>query len=72
MISMVKKKSIEDKFDDLKESSKKLEHDLKGRDKDILRLTESNSGLNSNLHNVIVDGGLSDSLSKAGVLPHFM
>jgi len=71
-IDSTKYYELQDKFDDLKESSKKMEHDLKGRDKDILKLTESNSGLNSNLHNVIVDGGLTDSLAKVGVLPHFM
>jgi len=63
---------LKDEFDDLKESSKKMEHELKGRDKEIVKLTESNTGLNTNLHNVIVDGGLTDSLAKVGVLPHFM
>jgi len=71
-IDSTKYYELQDKFDDLKESSKKTEHDLKNRDKDIAKLTESNSGLNTNLHNVIVDGGLTDSLAKVGVLPHFM
>jgi len=71
-IDSTKYYELQDKLDDLKESSKKMEHDLKGRDKEIVKLTESNTGLNTNLHNVIVDGGLTDSLAKAGVLPHFM
>lgn len=71
-IDSTKYYELQDKFDDLKESSKKMEHDLKGRDKELAKLTESNSGLNANLHNVIVDGGLADTLAKAGVLPHFM
>lgn len=63
---------MKDKYDDLSELHKKMEHDLKTRDKEVLTLSESNSGLNSNLHSLIVDGGLSDNLSKIGVLPHFM
>ena len=71
-IDSTKYYELQDKFDDLKESSKKMEHDLKGRYKELAKLTESNSGLNANLHNVIVDGGLTSELAKAGVMPHFM
>lgn len=71
-IDSTKYYELQDKFDELKEHSKKLEHDLKGRDKEVEKLSQSNESLNSNLHNVIVDGGLTESLAKVGVQPHFM
>ncbi len=64
--------ALQDKFDDLTEQNKKLSHDLKGKDKDITKLTESNTGLTTNLQSVLIDGGLNDSLIKAGVKPEFM
>ena len=63
---------LKDEFDELKESKAKLEHEVKTRDKDIAKLTESNNGLNTNLQSVLIDGGLSDSLAKIGVKAEFM
>lgn len=63
---------LQDKYDSLLDTSKKFEHDLKGREKDILKLTESNDGLSSNLQNVLIDGGLADNLAKIGVKAEFL
>ena len=63
---------LKDEFDDLQESYKALEHTTKGKDKDITKLTELNTGLNANLQSVLIDGGLSDNLAKIGVKPEFL
>lgn len=61
-----------DENDSLKEQIKKLNHDIKGREKDIAKLSDSNNSLNGNLQSLLIDGGLSDNLSKVGVLPQYM
>ena len=64
--------ALQDKLDEATEQNKKLTHDLKGRDKDLEKLTGSNTALNANLQSVIIDGGLADNLAKVGVLPQYM
>ena len=61
-----------DENDSLKEQIKKLNHDIKGREKDIAKLSDSNNSLNGNLQSLLIDGGLSDNLSNVGVLPQYM
>jgi len=64
--------ALKDKYDELKADHNKITHDLKGREKDIAKLTESNQALDSNLQNILIDGGLSTNLAKLGVKPEFM
>jgi|LGVF01.2.fsa_nt_gb hypothetical protein len=62
----------EDKITALEADKVKLERDLKLSGKDVERFTGLNKELNGSLESLIIDGGLSDNLSKLGVMPQFM
>ena len=58
-----------DEIENLKADNKKLEFTLKGKDKDITKLNDTNTGLNSNLHGLLAKDELTKSLTKVGVKP---
>ena len=64
--------ALQDKYDELSEQYKKTQHDLKGKDKELEKLSVSSEQLNKNLQSVLIDGGLADNLAKVGVKAEFL
>ena len=64
--------TLQDKYDETVEQLKKLQHDLKGKDKELEKISTAKNELDKNLQNVLVDGGLTDNLAKVGVKAEFL
>lgn len=63
---------LQDKYDALKEEQTKLQRDLDKSNKTVNTLTEEKTALEGNLTGLIVDDGLTNQLTKAGVKPEYL
>lgn len=63
---------LQDKYDKLKDEKTKLELDYKKTAKTVEKLTEDNQKLSNDFTSLVVDDGLTNELTKAGVKPEFL